>query len=169
MLRRPQLLALSLLPLAPLPFVRGAAPPRASAAPPRASSGPPAPPPPAAYDVTIRYQIFALPAERLRQYREMMRYLTAAGFRRDPEAEVPETEPEDPNATRLSGTIASKDVDRLLRERHVRALLLTPRGGKLPEDKKQAVRVDVRLRSGLAPGRQRQVHGQTARLLGGLG
>jgi hypothetical protein len=117
------------------------------------AEAPAAPPPPDVYDVVIRYQINAFSNERLVQYAEMMRALREAGFRRDPDEEVPENEPADAAVTRLRGTLPAAGVDRVLNQRHVRALLLLPRGAKPPE-KGQPVRVDLRLASGLPLGQQ---------------
>jgi hypothetical protein len=52
-----------------------------------------APPAPETYDVRISYRINAFRNERLLQYYEMLRFLKKAGFQRDPEEIVPESEP----------------------------------------------------------------------------
>jgi hypothetical protein len=125
---------------------------------------PPAPPAPETYNVQLRYQIAAFRTERLRQYHEMLKAFHEAGFVRDPDEVIAEDEPDNPKATRMSGTIAAKNVDQLLRERHVRSLLLYPKGTKLPE-KDTRVRVDLRLSSGYLPEVQRQLARQTAEVL----
>ncbi len=140
-----------------------------AAAPIGPSPGPAAPPPPALYNVRIRYQIVAFSTERLRQYNEMMAYLKKIGFQRDPEEEVPDSEPEDASATRLNGALSSGAVARLLRQRHVRTVLLVPEKAKLPDDKKEAVRVDLRILEGLLPEQQLRLHGQVAKVLASLG
>ena len=106
---------------------------------------PPAPPPPAAYDVQIRYSIVAFRNERLVQYFEMMKYLKEAGFVRDPNEEVPDNEPEDSAATRLNGTIPADRARLLLGQRHVKTVRLSPKGAKFPADKDAPVRVHLEL------------------------
>src|SRR5436190_16645833 len=89
-----------------------------------------APPPPAEYDVELRYRIRTTRNERVRQFQEMIRSLDAAGLVRIP------GEPDeiaDPNAERLRGRLPSSAVERVLAEPHVRTLLLIPAGAKLPE------------------------------------
>ncbi len=58
--------------------------------------------PPEVYDVEISYRINAFRNQRLMQYYEMIRFLKKAGFQRDPEEVVAETEPEDVNSTRTT-------------------------------------------------------------------
>jgi hypothetical protein len=127
-----------------------------------------APPPPETYDVQIRYSIVAFRNERLKQYGELMAYLKEIGFQRDPGEEIPEDEPENPNYTRLKGTIPSAKAPQLLAERHVKTVLLVPKGVALPEDKNQPVRVDLKLASGFGAA-QRRFSEQTLEVLAGLG
>ncbi len=129
-----------------------------------ALAAPPAPPPPDTYNVLLRYQIAAFRTERLRQYHEMLKAFRDAGFVRDPDEVVGEDEPDNPKATRMQGTIPAKNVEQLLRERHVRSLLLYPKGTKLPE-KDARVRVDLRLAAGHLPETQRELARQTADVL----
>jgi hypothetical protein len=131
-------------------------------------TGPAAPPEPAVYDAQIRYQIRAFRSVRVRQFEEMLRAFRAAGWKRDPAEDVPEDEPENPDATRMSGTIPAAGVPRILRERHVQAVLLLPRGVKLP-DKERPVRVDLGLTPGLLPQTQRRLADQVRAVLAGLG
>src|SRR5687768_13288914 len=91
----------------------------------------PAPAPPKEYKVLLRYRIRANRNERLAQYFVLTRYLESIGVRRDP---GPETEPEDPDQTRMTGTIASDQARNLLRDPHVRSLVLIPTGYELPAD-----------------------------------
>jgi hypothetical protein len=128
----------------------------------------PAPPPPAAYDVRIRYRIDAFRNEHVAQYAEMMRYLQAHGFRRAADEEVPENEAEDPQATLLHGTVPGRQALELLGERHVKSILLVPEGSKLPQDKDALVRVDLLLAGGFAPDRQRLLHEQAREVLASL-
>lgn len=124
----------------------------------------PRPPAPKEYDVQLRYRIYAARNERIRQYLQMVRGLDAAGFKRD-EGEL--TEPEDPSETLMTGKLAAANVARVLRERHVKGLLLTPVDYKLPEE--GAVRVQLRLAAGLPLDRQRLLHEQTSGKLANLG
>jgi hypothetical protein len=128
----------------------------------------PAPPAPDTFDVTIRYRIDAFRTERVAQYFEMMRYLQAHGFRRDPNEEVPEDEAENPAANTLHGSVPARRVPDLLAERHVKTMLLLPQGTALPEDKAELVRVDMRLSSGYPPDAQRELHGQTSGVLASI-
>jgi hypothetical protein len=129
----------------------------------------PAPPPPAKYAVEIRYQIDAFRNERVRQYFEMMQYLKAIGFERDPAYLVPDLEPEDRTANRLSGTIPSARVPQLLQQRHVQTVRLLPEGKKLPAEKDQPVRVHLQLHGGLATDRQQMLCAQVLEVLQALG
>jgi hypothetical protein len=117
--------------------------------------GPPAPPPPAIYDVQIRYQINAFRNEHIAQYFDMTRYFKDAGFVRDPDEVVPDDEPEDARYDRMTGRIAADKARLLLGERHVRVLELLPKGVKPPAEADKLVRVDLELASGFAPDRQR--------------
>jgi hypothetical protein len=127
-----------------------------------------APPPPKEYDVEIRYQIYAGRNERIVQFRELVRYLESIGFRKNP-APNPEAEIQDPNETRMSGTIASDRVRQILLDRHVKSLLLKPAGFKLPEDPNQPVKVQLELASGLPLDRQRLLADQVREKLRLLG
>jgi hypothetical protein len=127
-------------------------------------AAPPAPPAPDVWNVTLRYQIFAFRTERLRQYAEMTEALKAAGFERDPDDIVADDEPENPKATRMRGTIPNKGIARLLSQRHIRTLLLYPKGSTLPA-KGTRVRVDLLLASGYTPEMQKRLANQTAAAL----
>jgi hypothetical protein len=134
-----------------------------------ASAAPPAPPPPETYDVQIRYSIVAFRNERLKQYGELMAYLKEIGFQRDPGEEVSEDEAENPAYTLLKGTIPSAKAPLLLAQRHIKSVLLVPRGVALPEDKEQPVRVSLKLASGFDAAGQRRFSEQTQGVLAGLG
>lgn len=129
---------------------------------------PPSPPPPETYDVQISYRINAFRNERLLQYHEMMGYLKKLGFQRDPQEAIAETEPEDVAHTRLSGTIPARRAFDILNERSIRSILLIPHGAKLPEDKTERVRVEVKLFDGLTPEEQYRLNRQTFEVLAGL-
>src|SRR5262245_9157577 len=113
-------------------------------------AAPPAPPAPDTYNVQLRYQIAAFRTEPLRQYHEMLKAFQDAGFVRDPDEVIADDEPDNPKATQMQGTIPAKKVDQLLKQRHIRSLLLYPKGTKLPE-KDARVRVDLRLSKGYLP------------------
>jgi hypothetical protein len=130
-------------------------------------AAPPAPPDPSGYQVVIRYQIAAFRTERIRQYEEMTSWFKSLGFKRDPD-DVSEDEADNPDHVRMKGTVPARSVPKLLLERHVRALLLVPESAKLP-DKDARVRVDLTLRSGLPPEKQRDLGRQTAEVLAGIG
>ncbi len=127
-------------------------------------AAPLSPPEPDVWNVQIRYHIFVFGHQRLRQYTEMMVALKAAGFDREAGEDIAEDEAENPGRTRLRGTIADKAIPGLLKQRHVRSLLLIPKGTKLPE-KGARVRIDIQLRAGLGLIRQRQLARQVATVL----
>jgi hypothetical protein len=90
---------------------------------------PVAPPPPKRYTVEIRYGIDAFRNERVAQFSQMIGFFNKLGFDQD---EGPEDEAENSDYTRMSGTIPSANARLLIREPHVRRLLLRPAGMKLP-------------------------------------
>jgi hypothetical protein len=120
----------------------------------RSQGGFPAPPPPKDYDVEIRYQIYAGRNQRIAQFRAMMAYLESIGFHKNPAAD-PHYEEEDTEETRMSGTIASTNLKKILLERYVKALLIKPAGLKLPEELDKPVKVQLELASGFPLDRQR--------------
>ncbi len=128
-------------------------------------AGFPGPTPPKEYDVEIRYQIFAGRNQRIALFRAMIQYLESIGFQKRP-APDPHYEEEDTQETRMSGTIASANLGKILTERHVKALLIKPAGFKLREDLEKPVKVLLELASGLPLDRQRvladQVRGKLA-------
>jgi hypothetical protein len=126
-----------------------------------------APPPPATYDVQVRYSIRVGRNERIVLFREMVRYLESVGFKRV-ESEDP-NEPANPDAEMMTGTIPSNRVADLLREPHVRTVLLTPAGYKLPENADQRVLVQLKLTTGLSANRQRDLFFQSLDKLVRLG
>jgi hypothetical protein len=126
-----------------------------------------APPPPARYDAQLRYRIRVGRNERIVQFREMVRYFESIGFRRE-ESDDP-NEPADPNAERMTGSLPSDRVAALLREPHVRSVLLMPAGYKLPENAEQQVLVQIKLVDGLSSTQQRNLHLQALDKLVRLG
>jgi hypothetical protein len=128
----------------------------------------PAPPPPKEYEVEIRYQIYASRDQRIVQFQDLVRYLESIGFHKKPAAD-PEAEILDPNQTRMSGTIASEQVPKILLDPHVKSLLLRPVGIKLPEELDKPVKVQLTLASGLPLDRQRLLADQVRERLNLLG
>jgi hypothetical protein len=129
---------------------------------------PAAPPPPATYDVQIRYEIVAQRNERVAQYLEMMRDLKRAGFVRDPDEFFDENEPENPRANRMRGTVPADRVPLLLKQRHVRAVRLSPAESKLP-GADELVRVRIDLNGGLSGDRQRVLYQDARFVMAALG
>ena len=114
-----------------------------------------APPPPATYSVLIRYRIRIGGNEHVVQYREMTRYLESIGFQR---TDTPDpNEPVDADADRMAGTLPSNRVADLLREPHVKTILLMPAGYKLPDNPEQRVLVQLKLANNLSPTRQQEL------------
>jgi hypothetical protein len=132
----------------------------------RAEAQPAAPSPPARYDVVLRYRINAARNERIAQFLAMTRYLESVGFNKNPGEEA---EAEDPTETRISGSIASANVSKLLLDPHVKSLLLIPAGMMLPEGPANSVKVQLQLVSGLPLDRQRLLTDQVLSKLAGLG
>jgi hypothetical protein len=118
-----------------------------------------APPPPALYDAVIRYQIRVGGNRRILQFYELEKFLDAVGFKRI--ASDDPNEPIDADADRIYGTLPSKRLSELLLESHIRTVLLTPAGYKLPENPDQRVLVQIKLAEGLSPNRQRDLFFQT--------
>jgi hypothetical protein len=126
-----------------------------------------APPSPATYDVQIRYRIRVGGNQRIVQYREMMGYLAGIDFKR---TDTPEpNEPADSDADRMSGTLPSNRVADLLREPHVKTILLRPAGYKLPENPEQRVLVQLKLADNFFPNRQRELFFQALNKLNRIG
>jgi hypothetical protein len=123
---------------------------------------PAAPPPPKEYQVQLRYRIGAAGVGRIAQYRALTRYLKSIGFQIDPEYE---NAGEDPDQTRLKGTIASTNALRMLMAPHVQAILLIPQGYALPAEGDQPMTVQLTLKAGLPLDRQRLLADQVRSLL----
>ncbi|HEV3080674.1 MAG TPA: hypothetical protein VGY66_12880 [Gemmataceae bacterium] len=125
-----------------------------------------APPPPRDYKVEIRYQIRSGGAMRVARFREMLRYLGGLGFKKDA---GPENEAEDPEQTRMTGTIAADHARELLRERHVRAILLVPADTNLAMMGDKPVKIQMELTGGLPRERQRLFSEQVVGVLTDMG
>ena len=126
------------------------------------------PPPPEKYEVQIRYQIEAKRNERVTQYYEMLRDLKKIGFVRDPNEDVPDNEPENTRANRMSGIIAADRVPLLLKQRHIRTIRLKAGDAKLPGND-ELVRVHLDLVFGVPLDRQRTLVQQARVVLASLG
>jgi hypothetical protein len=124
------------------------------------------PPRPEKVDVQIRYRIRADRDERVRQFRGMERHLAALGFE-DARKEDPDRDLDilDPNAERLTGTIASAKVLTLLDDPRVQQILFAPAGYAYPEDRTKGVPVRVILRGDLIPTVQQVLHLQVLQQL----
>jgi hypothetical protein len=118
-----------------------------------------APPPPATYDAQVRYRIRIGGNERIVQFREMTRYLESIGFKRIESSDP--NEPADADAERMAGSLPSNRVAELLREPHIRTVLLMPSSYKLPENPEQRVLVQLKLADGLSLNRQRDLFFQS--------
>jgi hypothetical protein len=124
---------------------------------------PPEPPPPANYQVLLRYSIQAFRTERLLQYDEMNAALKKAGFVRAADDPVADDEPDNPAYTRIRGSVPAGGVAKLLSQRHVRCLAIYPAGTTLPD--KGPLRVAVHLSNRHQPIYQRRLARQVARVL----
>jgi hypothetical protein len=133
--------------------------------PPAPAAPPAAPPPPDTYDVRFRFRIRTAPLQRLDQFEAMLANLKQLGF--VPEADADEVA-RDPAVEQLGGTVPSRTARQMLREPHVRTLLLTPAGYKFPAPD-QRVNLDIGLASGLPPEQQRLLHEQSSNRLAVLG
>lgn len=132
----------------------------------RGLAQPAAPPPPKEYRVQIRYRIRAAGPERIGRYRALLRYLESLGFQREGALE---DAAEDPDQTRMTGTIASRNALKILMDPHVQAILLLPQGFELPAEGDQPVKVQLRLKAGLPLDRQRLLADEVRSLLRELG
>src|SRR5262245_45757329 len=107
---------------------------------PRSDAAAPMPARPKAYDVQLRYRIYAARNERLKQFDELVAFLNSVGFKKHPR---PATEAEDPGETIMSGTIASGQARKLLGDSRIKTILLTPAGYKPPEEGPMKVQIEI--------------------------
>lgn len=126
----------------------------------------PGPRPPKEYQVQLRYQIFAARNDRLKQFFALTDYLKSIGFQKD---EGPESEPEDPSETRMTGAIASANARKMLADLRVKSLLLMPVGYQLPEEANKPVKIQMELAGGFELDRQRVLSEQVKARLERLG
>ncbi|MFO0821563.1 MAG: hypothetical protein U0792_00215 [Gemmataceae bacterium] len=117
-------------------------------------------------DVQIRYRIRADRDERVRQFRGMEKHLAAAQAE-DSRKEDPDRDLDilDPNAERLTGTIASAKVLQLLDDPRIQNILFSPSGFMVPEDTSKGVPIRVILRGDLIPTVQQVLHLQVLQQL----
>jgi hypothetical protein len=135
-----------------------------------AESQPVTPPPPEEYEVRLRYRITTPRDLHVAQYDAMVEHLKKNSFEFVPPLEsMPRTDREDRGKNLLTGLVPSKSVRRLLDNRHVESLLLSPPGFKLPVQSDGPVQVRLELASGFPAARQLDLANQTRVLLGELG
>ena len=123
---------------------------------------PPAPPPPAEYQIALRYRLRTAPVERPGQFYQLLDALEALGFKKNA---GPEGEEADPSVDRMTGTITSGSARKLLSDPRVQALLLAPPGYLPPEDPEAPVKVQLELQPGLGLERQRALADQVRLVL----
>lgn len=130
----------------------------------------PAPPRPAKYQATLRYQISAPRDQHVIFYDRLIAALQGLGFEFTPplEEHAP-TDRIDPSKNMLRGLIPAANVGRLRQLPHVAGLVLAPVDLKMPEDPQAPVRIRIELVSGLPADRQLALGDQTALLLKELG
>jgi hypothetical protein len=125
---------------------------------------PAAPTPPKRHDVRLRYRIDAFRKERLEQFDKLLAHFKEIGFDKNP---GPDDEPENPKATRMTGSIDSDNARKLLLDRHVKSLLLFPAGAMVPEGD-TPVRVRLELVGGLNERGQQTLADQVREVLASL-
>jgi hypothetical protein len=123
---------------------------------------------PESYDVHFRYRIRADRDERIRQFRELERFLKGVGF--SPAArEDADLDAFDPTAERMNGTMPSANAARLFEDAHILTALFVPAGRQLPDDPAAQVQVRLILSGGFAAPQQRLLHEQVAKHLETMG
>ena len=131
---------------------------------------PKAPPPPATFDIDVRYSIVAGRNQRARALLALKHDLKTLDFKRHADDEVAgedQNEIENVAVTHLRGTIPAANARKILRNPSVRTILLTPTGVKLLADK--AVRVELDLAAHLQPTAQRILAAELLAVLRELG
>src|ERR1051325_1483680 len=120
---------------------------------------PAAPPPPAKYQVLLRYRILAPRDEHALLYDRLIDHLLRLKFEFLPPLEDrPETDRIDPSKNELRGRVPAASIGKLRDNPNVAGIVLLPENfelAKLPPD--QPVRIRVELVGGLPPDRQRQL------------
>ncbi len=130
------------------------------------SAGYKTPPPPAEYQVTLRYTIPSPRDQHVVYYDALVKYLKKVGLKFDP---GPDEDREDSTKNILTGTIAPAKAQKLLGNPSVAAVLLLPAKYVVPARPTDPVKVRVQLVSGFPLHRQRILSDQTATLLEDLG
>jgi len=131
---------------------------------------PAAPPPPAKYHASLRYNLPSPRDQHVQHYDALVQRLKGLDFEFVPALDdLPETDREDFTKNVMTGILPSARVRKLLLDPDVAALLLTPVGYKLPADAATPVRVRLELASGFGPERQRTLADQALLLLAELG
>src|SRR5208282_3536704 len=116
---------------------------------------PAAPPPPAKYRASIRYDLPSPRDQHVLHYDTLVEQLKGLAFEFIPALEdLPETDREDPTKNVLTGILPSTSVRKLLTYPDVAAIFVTPLDYKLPADAAVPVKVRLELASGFGPQRQ---------------
>ncbi|MCI0681342.1 MAG: S8/S53 family peptidase [Gemmataceae bacterium] len=136
----------------------------------QAPAQPATPPPPAHYQVVLRYRIVAPRDQHAILYDRLVKHLQGLKFEFQPPLdERPETDRIDPSKNEFRGRLAAAQAPRLRDNLSVAGVLLVPDGFKLPDAADQPVRVRLELAGNLEVDRQRELAEQTKLLLGLLG
>jgi len=131
---------------------------------------PAAPPPPARYRASVRYDLPSPRDQHVSHYDALVEQLKQLHFEFIPALDdLPETDREDPTKNAITGILPSASVRPLLRYPDVGAMLLMPLDYKLPANAAMPVPVRLELASGFGLQRQRALADQTLLLLGQLG
>ncbi|HLN27176.1 MAG TPA: S8 family serine peptidase [Gemmataceae bacterium] len=131
-----------------------------------AHAQPAAPPPPPEYKVEIRYAIPGGQNEHIAQFLTMTRYLKSIGFKKDA---GPDDQALNTDVTRMTGTIASANARKILKDHRVQTILLLPSGYQLPAEAGSRVKVELVLERLFTTERQRLLKDQVVGLLEPLG
>lgn len=125
------------------------------------------PAPPKNFHVEIRYRIEADRDGRVRIFRAMQGELKALDFVADAREDA-DLDILDAGADRLSGTMPSVNLEKLLHVTAVQTVLVWPEGGALPADPTHPTQISVSIATGLDRDTQRdlyeQVHDKLIRL-----
>ncbi len=124
-----------------------------------AAAAPLAPPPPAKYQIILRYDITAARDQHVVQYDAMIEHLKRLGFTFDPPLEeAPATDREDPSKNYLKGVVPSNHLLQILANTSVRTVLALPLGLEYPpKDGDKALRIRLELAGGFNADRERML------------
>jgi hypothetical protein len=117
-----------------------------------------------AYAVRLRFRIDSSVTQRHAFYKEMLRSLEAAGFKKDPGLEG-----EWRYSNVCTGTVPAAGVDRVVNAPYVRTAVLIPAGYELPAEPTQTVLVRIDLSTAAGAAYQPDVAQKTLALLRPLG